>query len=239
MFSGHLLTWKQARWMSCFRRRRSSPFVVPKQALLLGRRQWGVINLKIMEDVVMEQAQIMNEISSLFVRYLEVLKKCAENEDFRLQFEDNPRAILEEEVGMKIPIRAKIKLESDKRRWPAVVINSRYAEEEGKRVLEETVPKIVKDRLEIREGGLEVEKVTDYDVEEYKKDENNERKKIRARKEDNETTGYYKPQEVEVESGKSWEDSEVEVIIPYFDVEKELYAKIKIENEEIVLTAAC
>ena len=196
--------------------------------------------------------RVKTDISGIFVNYLQVLHDCATDKEYRRKFEDNPRPILAE-IGMKIPEDAKIILEPDKRRWPGVFIDSIYAEDKvypptGYRGIGEggaktgedgTVPTMKKDRLEIREGALEVDQITTYDTEENRIDSNGERTKKMAQKQDKDTTAYFHPQVIEVETGKTWKENRVVVVVPYFDVEKELYAKIKIENEEIVLTAGC
>lgn len=164
---------------------------------------------------------VKGHISDIFVQYLGVLQKCATDKEYRRQFEDNPRPILAD-IGMKIPQDAKIVLESDKRRWPGVFIDSINAEKT--------------ERLEIQEGPLKIDRMTRYNTQEDNAGANGEQIKIIEKKE---TTSYFKPQIIEVETGKTWDENRVAVVIPYFDVEKELYAKIKIENEEVVLTAAC
>ena len=67
---------------------------------------------------------VKEKVESICINYLKIMSRCISDSKFKEEFISNPRPYLEEEVGMRIPEKAKIILDPNGRHWPEVRINT-------------------------------------------------------------------------------------------------------------------
>ena len=77
----------------------------------------GTIELNQVLDVLKE-AHPQYKLQKVCERYMLLMATCIANEDIRNFFETDPRSLLENFVGMKIPADAIVKLDPYGTRWP-------------------------------------------------------------------------------------------------------------------------
>lgn len=156
--------------------------------------------------------EIDKKIKTIYINYCNLLLKCARDPDVRDDFLNRPRKYLTEEVGMTIPPEVHVQLDRDRLRWPIVIA------------------KTAKGRILIREKGLAMKVI----------------EKWSSGERDTEVTKVVKPGEIDLYLDKpasmlvqkALDKGKVVVVMPYFDIGKEVLGKIEISDEcEIVLSS--
>jgi hypothetical protein len=157
------------------------------------------------------QGSVEERIKNICVNYFKLMIECAENETTRTDFQNNPHQYLNK-IGMNVPDRARIHLDTKGSLWPVVYI------------------KTEDEKIAIAENKLALEVIEEFPSEKDLIESIQKREHIHVKA----------LSEVDVTIHEGLKQSNVVVKMPFLDAHDDILTDIKFSDDaEIVLTGAC